>query len=295
MGSFEPVFNDNFNFPLEWESPEDYPESIKWSLGREKHEAYTTTLNRFELGHIVTHCLTILHKVNKEVGADDAKRFNSYKLVLPRTFSLPLLATWDQVTADFPLESDDVAGFRTQLRHFIEVHATDNDRHELLDSIRHAHKPHAMKVQAFFYRLHELNDHVDWLPGTEPKLTDGQLDQAFHDGMPTTWKERFVNAGRSVRTGHRVELLKFFRDQQHASERAAARNAKKQKDASKKSSGSHPTSILKKSKDKGAAKKKVTWDPKYKSKSKSKPTEKKTSSKVPDKTPCPVHPGSSHT
>jgi hypothetical protein len=134
-----------------------------------------------------------------------------------------------------------------------------------------------MKVQAFFYHLRELNDQVDWLPGNEAKLTEGQLDQAFHDDMPTVWKERFVNAGRSVHAGHRAELLKFFRDQQHQADRAAARNAKKQKNAAHSKKSSHPVLILKKSKENGASKKKVMWDPKFKSKAKSKPQETKAS------------------
>jgi hypothetical protein len=36
-----------------------------------------------------------------------------------------------------------------------------------------------VKVQTFFYQLKELNDYVDWLHGTETKLTEVQLNLGF--------------------------------------------------------------------------------------------------------------------
>jgi hypothetical protein len=50
-------------------------------------------------------------------------------------------------------------------------------------------KPIDMAVQAFWYPLHELNKHIEWLPGTEPVLTDNQIKQAFYDAMPEAWKD----------------------------------------------------------------------------------------------------------
>ena len=285
----EPFLNENF--PMEWETPDNHPESIKWSLGRAKHEIYHHTLARFELGHIVTHCLSVLHKVDKEVGDDDDDRFTSYKIVFPRTLSIPLLATWDQLCVDFPLLDEKPESFRSLIKHFIEAHATDDDRHELLDSIRHAHKPRFMKTQAFYYRLRELNEQVEYLPGEEDKLNLDQLDQAFHDGMPSVWRERYTNAGRSVRTDEHSALLKFFRDQQHASDRAAVRNARTQKDSSKKKASSSNSASFK-SKDKLPVKK-TKWDSKHKSKNPS-TKDKKGPGRISDDTPCPIHPGSTH-
>jgi hypothetical protein len=53
------------------------------------------------------------------------------------------------------------------LKAFFACHSTEDDRHELVSFIRYASKPDDMKVQTFFYRLKELNDYVDWLPGSE--------------------------------------------------------------------------------------------------------------------------------
>jgi hypothetical protein len=80
----------------------------------------------------------------------------------------------------------------------MEPNATDDDCHELLDVIRHATKLQKMKVQVFYIRLRELNDMVALLPGTAAKLTNSQLDQAFHDAMLETWRRFYAKAGCSL-------------------------------------------------------------------------------------------------
>jgi hypothetical protein len=52
-----------------------------------------------------------------------------------------------------------------------------------------------MKVQTFFYRLKELNDYVDWLPGEEPALTDAQLNAS-----QGSWRVRYAILGWSAHT-----------------------------------------------------------------------------------------------
>jgi hypothetical protein len=44
---------------------------------------------------------------------------------------LPHVATWDTVLVDHPLAAQDVASFQQAIRHFIAMHATDKDCHEL--------------------------------------------------------------------------------------------------------------------------------------------------------------------
>jgi triacylglycerol esterase/lipase EstA (alpha/beta hydrolase family) len=75
-------------------------------------------------------------------------------------------------------------------------------------------KPDDMKVQPFFYHLKELNDYIDWLPGDELALTDAQLNLAFFNGMPGSWRVRYAISGRSAHTTH-AELLHYFRVQEH--------------------------------------------------------------------------------
>jgi hypothetical protein len=55
---------------------------------------------------------------------------------------------------------------------FFAGHATEDDRHDLLESLHLASKPETMKVQTFFYHIKELNDYVEWLPGQEEKLSE---------------------------------------------------------------------------------------------------------------------------
>ena len=101
--------------------------------------------------------------------------------------------------ADYPVGAAgitaDEAGFDAWIGFFIEANATNDDRHELLDFIRHATKPKKMKVQAFYIPLRELNQMVGLLPGAEAPLTNAQLIQAFHDGMPETWIRYYGQLG----------------------------------------------------------------------------------------------------
>jgi hypothetical protein len=72
-----------------------------------------------------------------------------------------------------------------------------------------------MKVQTYFYWIKELNDYVDWLPGHEEKLTESQLNLAFYNGLPGSWRAKYMIAGRSVHTNNRSELLRYFHVQEH--------------------------------------------------------------------------------
>jgi hypothetical protein len=200
-------------FSVEYDETKIATETIKWTLGAAgttKHEIVSPILTKFELGNIVAHCLTVMHKIDACVGNHPANRFALYMDVFPCTLSLPHVATWDTLLIDHPLATQDEAGFQQVLRHFIAVHATDEDCHKLLDYIRSVAKPCKMDVQMYYICLHELNHQVDWLPGNDLPLTEDQLHQAFFDSMPTVWKELFENAGRSVHNIARADLLRFF-------------------------------------------------------------------------------------
>jgi hypothetical protein len=226
----------------------------------------------------------VLHKIDKEVGTGDDKRFQSYKQVLPRTFSLLLFITWNQVEADFSLESHDIEGFHILLRRFISVNGTDDDRHDLIELIRLAHKPRSMATQSFFYHLRELNEQVTWLPGTKEKLTDKQLDQAFFDGMPSTWKECYISAGHSVCHDNCATLLRYFRAQQAAAYHSQGKNKAVLRTFSKKAKAS-------KKKSASAIKRFSQENKQTKSSSK----KKGKGNHISNDTKCPIHPHSNHT
>jgi ABC-type cobalamin transport system ATPase subunit len=75
--------------------------------GATKHEIVLPILTKFELGNIVAHHLTVMHKIDTHVGNHPAI----------------CLATQDE------------AGFQQAIRHVIAMHTTDEDCHELLDYI----------------------------------------------------------------------------------------------------------------------------------------------------------------
>jgi hypothetical protein len=191
-----------------------------------KYEIHIPVLSRYELGHVVAHCMLIIHKINQEVGANASIRYASYIAVLPRTLSVPLTSMWDNVLTLNPVDNEtngihvNIEGFEAWVALFIGSNAVDDDRHKLLEFIRQSVKPRTMKVQAFYVRLSELNDMVDWLPGTEEKLTESQLDQSFYETMPEVWTAHYTNAGRSIRTDTHAQMLHFFRTQQAYANRA---------------------------------------------------------------------------
>ena len=78
-------------------------------------------------------------------------------------------------------------------------------------------KPRALTVQQYYYRLHELNTFVEWLPGTKEPLDKTKLKLAFHDSMPAAWREHLVTAGKSHRTMTQAKLNQYFRVQEQLS------------------------------------------------------------------------------
>jgi hypothetical protein len=222
----------NDPFSVKWDKTKATTETIKWTLdinSATKHEIVSPILSKFELGNIVAHCLTVMHKIDAHVGNNAANRFAPYMNVFPHTLSLPHVVTWDTVLVDHPLAVQDVATFQQAIWHLIVMHATDEDRHELLDYICSIAKLCKMDIQMYYSCLHELNRQVDWLPGTDLPLTEDQLHQAFFDGMPTIWKEQYKNASRFVCNTTHADLLRFFHMQQKAAGHSQRANELKQR------------------------------------------------------------------
>jgi hypothetical protein len=213
------------SFPLLWDETARKQELIKWTTGKDKHEISVSILYKVDVPEIVAHVLSVMHKVNLQVGEDE-DRYSSYAVVMPRTLSSPLLAVWKYINKKHPKVATTVQGFEKMIKYFIKAHATDEDRHDLLAQLRSAHKPRVMSVQLFYYRLRELNDQAAWLPGDQALLTDEELKQAFFDGMPTVWKEKFVNSGKTIRHEKEVDVLRYFRQQQSNAEKLAAATIK---------------------------------------------------------------------
>jgi len=61
--------------------------------------------------------------------------------------------------------NETVVQFDLKLKEFVAAHATTEDRYDLVQQLRTAKKPRVVTVQAFWYRLREINTYVEWLPG----------------------------------------------------------------------------------------------------------------------------------
>ena len=98
-------------FSLERDELSEKPEAIKWTIGKEKYELYLSTLREMDIASVTQHCLSVMHKIDAVIGADDTHRAVSYSKVLPRTFSVALCATWDVNAVDHPVKKRCCDGF----------------------------------------------------------------------------------------------------------------------------------------------------------------------------------------
>jgi hypothetical protein len=78
---------------------------------------------------------------------------------------------WNQIVEDTRNKDDaDIAqskeNFMLCVKQFIAVHSTSSDHHEWLKILRTEKKPRDMDVQTFWYRIHDINKQIEWLPGS---------------------------------------------------------------------------------------------------------------------------------
>ena len=205
---------------------------FKWTIGNACYEVHNPELESFDLADLLPHVLEVRKKVIS-VCAEHIHLGPSLSQVLGRTLATPLQALWDTLIADHARVQTQ-ADFDLRLRAFIAANATSEDRHELVLQLRRPSKPHNLSVQAFYYRLVELNGYVSWLPGDELPLTPVSIKQAFYDGMPPTWRERFIQAGHSQPLVNQAALSRYFRMQEKLAVAKANDNMAKQRAESRK-------------------------------------------------------------
>jgi hypothetical protein len=126
----EPQGNTS-EFKIDWSPVTKTSETIKWTINKEKFKIHHGLCNRFELHEIIPHCLTVMHKIDGQVGDSDTKKCQSYKSIMPRTLSIPLAGVWKQVVVEYELENPDeddtVATFKEILKAFFAAHLTEDD------------------------------------------------------------------------------------------------------------------------------------------------------------------------
>ena len=222
---------DSFSFATKKEEPRS--EAIKWSYGYARYEVYMPVLKSLEVNELIPHGMELSAKVLTTVG-DAAHQGTSLYEVFPRSLSLVLRTIWEQINQDADADpnvnnTETPANFDTRLREFIAVHATADDHYESAQFLRACRKPLSLPVQAFWYKLREYNSYIEWIPGNEPMLNEQQMHQAFHDAMPPTWRECFANAGNSVATMTRTEIVRYFRYQESQATKKMAENHRAQR------------------------------------------------------------------
>ena len=278
--------NSSFSFTPTKEQTKSEP--IKWTINNTKYEVYLPTLQTFELSDIVSHGVTLRNKVMTTVGTAAHRGLSLYE-VYSRSLSPVLLTDWEQLNqeADNDPNVNNIATvnhFDSRLREMIAVHATSDNRYELVQSLRACRKPRDLPVQTFWYKLREFNSYVDWIPGNEPALNEQQVKQAFHDAMPPTWQERFANAGNSLVGMTMAQVVQYFRKQEDQAARKMNENNQQQRQQS-----------MSRRRGKNGNPKTTSIRPKEKDNKKGKATTKDKRSRIDNADPCPIHPGMGHT
>jgi hypothetical protein len=127
------------DFKIEWEPTTN--RTLQWTHQQSKYEIHVVLLEKVELSDILPHCLGVLHKIDGQVGLKIKERqITSYLQVLPRTMSMALQSYWKQVIQEYDeLNADPITNldeFNSVLKTFFAGHSTEDDRHNLLESLR---------------------------------------------------------------------------------------------------------------------------------------------------------------
>jgi hypothetical protein len=86
-------------FPLEIDSTNVRYEHISWTLATSGcQEVYVPILAKYELHGITAHCMIVMSHIDAQVMTP-GERYLLYRTVLPRTLSILMLATWDNIIA----------------------------------------------------------------------------------------------------------------------------------------------------------------------------------------------------
>ena len=199
---------------------------FKWTIGNACYEVHNPELESFDLADLLPHVLEVRKKVIS-VCAEHSHLGPSLSQVLGRTLATPLRALWDTLISDHD-HVQTQHDFDLRLCAFIVANATSEDCHELVQQLCRPSRPCNLSVQAFYYCLVELNGYVGWLPGDELPLTPVSIKQAFYDGMPPTWRERFIQAGHSQPLANQAALSRYFQMQEKLAITKADKNMAKQ-------------------------------------------------------------------
>jgi hypothetical protein len=128
------------DFKIEFEPTIKTTETLLWTHQRAKYKIHVVLLEIVEQCDILPHCLGVLHKIDRQVGLDiEEWQIASYLQVLPRTMSMVLQSYWKQVIQEYDeLNANPITNldeFNLALKTFFAGHSTEDDRHDLLESL----------------------------------------------------------------------------------------------------------------------------------------------------------------
>jgi hypothetical protein len=184
--------------------------AVKWRRhANSQYEIHAHTLASIELPVLIPHCTETKQRIVTAVTTDAHLGPSLFK-AFSRTLSETLVSTWSLIADGLEQTEEDFDN--AFLKRFIGTHATEEDRHELVQQLFHPDKPRNVSVHDFYYRLMQLNNYIEWLPGNKaPLSSEFQLRTAYHDGMPVTWKNSLVAAGLNHHMMPPAGVLNYFR------------------------------------------------------------------------------------
>jgi hypothetical protein len=212
--------------------PTEDNKAIKWKQGEESYAIYMPLLRLIELSNLLPHVLAFHDKVCTTFFDEDHQghaMFAQFPCVL-----LPVIrTTWD-TAIDYhgddlpPINKRTVKQFNDMLCHFITAHCKVEEEQELITSICALRKPCKMPVQAFWYRVQELNLYINWLPGNANHLPDDEILEIIYAAMPEVWRDCFISSGQS-KTIPIAEMVHYFCAQEQSASQHAMEHQVEQK------------------------------------------------------------------
>ena len=202
---------DPVNIKWEIRTTRRNPETIKYSMKM-------TMLEELNLFSLVPHCTNFIHNISKAVN--EAHRGASLYAAFPLTLDSTLTTEmYEPAKKEYESLGNNNKiinphNFTQVMMKFIATVGTEDDQQDLVRMLMTAKKPRAVSVQAFWYRLRQLNSYVKWLPGNERALNDAQVKNSFHDAMPRAWINKLANTTTSHRDMATSELIAYFRRQE---------------------------------------------------------------------------------
>ena len=139
--------------------------------------------------------------------------------------------TWENITTGVPDVEHTPDRFNQEIDNFYQRYCDPQARDSMFEYLKSFSKPHYDSPRDYADRMVLMIRHANKLPGTEPLLNEQQSKNIIFQGVPMTWKQNYIRAGKDVATDTLEEILQYMSNEKGFSDQ---RSGNKNEDDSKK-------------------------------------------------------------